>query len=244
MIRNWDEASNYLSRGRKKYVRPLYDRGLRIWKENRWDADSPISLGWMFSGNTNTFVTYYKDGTTSISGSNQTTHWGGHWYPLRSQSVRLTIQRYAGIMVFQRNFKFFLQEEDATLSAPKIQGCRKCSQSGLVDGWCYATTCYDGEQGQDGRMYCNTHPDAVFIGQQYQYRWHRTPCQHGLEDHHEVKKSIVCGSCNGTKKRDYGSKPERTVWDGSPLRLRDGKLIKAAASLLERMVADYAEPIS
>jgi len=40
---------------------------------------------------------------------------------------------------------------------------------------------------------------------------------------------------------DYGSKPERMLWDGTPLRVRDGKVVKSAASQLERMIADNVE---
>jgi hypothetical protein len=75
-------------------------------------------------------------------------------------------------------------------------------------------------------------------------RWHSTACVHGLEQGHNVKREFPCMTCNGSKKHDYGSKPYRTMWDGSPIRIRDGKIIKAAPSLLERMIADYAEPIS
>ena len=238
MFYDWDWADTFLRNGRKKYERPLYDRGLRIWKTNKWDANSNISIGhkWNLS---NPFVTYHKDGTTTISAE----QWPNGWSALRGYSTRFTIFRYAGIHVMQRNFKFYLTEDNAPLSLPKIQGCRTCAQSGLLDGWCYSRTCYEGSQDADGRMHCETHPDATYIGINHQYSWHSVPCPHGLSDGHEVKKGIVCSTCRGSKKHDYGSKPERMLWNGSPLRLRDGKIIKSAATLLERMVADYVEPI-
>jgi hypothetical protein len=243
MAVDWQWANDFLSRGRKKYERPLYDRGLRIWKENKWDPDSNIHVGWKYGGSGNAFVIYHKDGTTTIQGHQQPTHWGGSWLPLRSYSVRFTIQRYAGIQVSQRNWQYHLTEDDAPLTPPKIQGCRTCRQTGKVDAWCNSHNCYDGEKGPDGKMHCETHPDAQFLGVQYQYRWHALPCEHGNLDGHMVPKAQTCYSCGGNKKRDYGSKYQTTIWDGSPLRLRDGKIIKSAASLLERMVADYVDPV-
>lgn len=238
MIRDWNWADDFLKGGRKKYDRPLYDRSLRLYKTNKWDADSDINVSypWMLQ---TPFVTYHKNGTTTISAPT----FPHGWSALRGYSTRFTIQRYAGIKVIQRNFKFYLEEEDAPLSPPKIQGCRNCSQTGLVDGWCSSTHCYDGVLGEDGLMQCPTHPDATYIGKLYQYQWHYMLCPHGNSQGHPVVKELPCYSCGGAKKRDYGSKPERTQWTGTPLRLRDGKIIKSAATLLERMVADYVEPI-
>jgi len=87
MIPDWNWGSTFLSGGRKKYERPLYDRGLRIWKENKWDADSPINIGWHFGGGTSKFVTFHKDGTTVISGIDTVTHWGSTWNPFKYSSV-------------------------------------------------------------------------------------------------------------------------------------------------------------
>jgi hypothetical protein len=237
MAADWQWASTFLAGGRKKYERPLYDRGLRIWKTNKWDPDSDINVGWKY-GSTQTFVTYHKDGTTTIQGNQQPTHWGSNWLPLRSQSVRLTILRYAGIHVSQRNFKFYLTESDAPLTPPKIQGCRTCKQSGLIDSWCHPSPCWDMLDDNT----CPTHPDFVH-DDKWRRGWHYNLCPHGQDVGHTQPKGQECYSCGGTKKRDYGSKPERTQWDGTPLRLRDGKIIKSAATLLERMVADYVEPI-
>jgi hypothetical protein len=233
---DWAWADSYLKGGRKKHERPLYDRGLRIWKNNKWDADSDIHVGlpWMKAS---PYITYHKDGTTTISAPT----FPHGWSALRGYSTRFSIQRYGGITVLQRNYKFYLQEFEPQLSPPKIQGCRTCAQSGLVDGWCFARHCYNGSKGEDGRMQCEEHPDAQYIGINHQYRWHSVPCPHGLADGHEVKKGIVCGTCQGAKKYDYGSKPERLQWDGTPLKLRDGVIIKSAASKLERMIADNVE---
>ena len=232
MAHDWSWADDFLKGGRKKYERPLYDRNLRIWRDNKWDASSPIHIGWKYSGHTSSFVTYYKDGTTSIQGPIQTTHWGGGRNPLRSQSVRLTINRYAGIVVLQRNWQFYLQEFDAPLTPPKIQGCRTCSQTGLIDSWCSPDTCFD----YDGEK-CSTHPDAPQPKVSWFRTWHYIPCEHGNEMGHTVKRGQTCYYCNGTKKRDYGSKPFRTLWSGQSLRLRDGKIVQTTStqSTIERM---------
>lgn len=238
MAYDWDWADNFLKGGRKKYERPLYDRGLRIWKTNRWVANSDISIGYRWNMS-DPFVTYHKDGTTTIAAQ----QYSNGFSSLRGYSTRFTMVRYANIQVFQRNYKFYLEEYDAPLSPVKIQGCRNCSRTGLVDGWCSASHCYLGEKGENGKMSCEKHPEANYIGQVWQYNWHRVPCPHGNNDGHKVTRELLCHSCNGVGMRDYGSKPERTQWTGTPLRLRDGKIIKSAATLLERMVADYVEPI-
>jgi hypothetical protein len=238
---SWQGASDYMKDGRKKHERPLYDRGLRIWKENRWDPDSDISIGWKYSGVSQTFVTYHKDGTTTIKGGIQTNSWGNSWNTLRGQSVRLTIHRYAGIQVLQRNFNFYLQEDGAALTPAKIQGCRTCSQTGLVDSYCGPIACNKVISQPNGSMICPEHPDAQLASWR---SWHYTACEHGFDSGHTLKRSQQCYYCKGTKKRDYGSKPIRTMWDGSPLRLRDGKIINSMPTLLERMLADYVQPIS
>lgn len=241
MAVDWQWASNYLSNGKKKYERPLYDRGLRIWKENKWSADSDISVGWTYSGVRNKFVTYHKDGTTTIQALNP---WQNSWNPLRSYSTRFTITRYAGIhSVIQRDFKFYIIEDNPTQTPPKIQGCRQCKQTGTTTLWCGPYTCWDTDHREDGSPYCEKHPDLdVSLLNRYS-RWHHVPCVHGNPDGHDIPNGQQCYYCSGTGKRDYGSKFERTLWDGSPLRLKDGKIIKSAASLIERMIADYVEPI-
>jgi hypothetical protein len=244
MIPDWNWGSSFLSKGRKKYERPLYDRGLRIWKENRWDPDSSINIGWNYGGNASKFVTYHKNGITTISGETQRTHFGSTWSPLRSHSVRLTIYRYAGVQIHQRNFKFYLQENSAPLTPPKIQGCRTCKQSGLMDSWCLPKTCYDSRY-EDGVMVCETHPDIKDLGNVRWRSYHHMPCEHDRSDGHIVKQGQQCYYCKGTKKRDYGSKPFRTLWDGSPLQLRNGLIIKTtAATLLERIMTDHVESVS
>jgi hypothetical protein len=242
MALDWQWASDYLSHGRKKYIRPLYDRGLYIWKENKWDPDSNIHVGWTYSGITQRFVTYHKNSTTTIQALSP--YPNSSYSPLRSYSTRFTIVRYAGLhSLIQKDFKFYIIESDPTQTPPKIQGCRKCKQSGLIDKWCGVTTCWNVNHREDGTPYCEKHPDLVISQLSPYHRWHYISCEHGVQDGHTIPKGQECHYCNGTGKRDYGSKLERTLWDGSPLRIKDGKIIKSSASLLERMIADYVEPI-
>ena len=234
MAVDWQWASDFLSRGRKKYERPLYDRGLRIWKINRWDKDSDIAIGWR---SYQPFVIFHKDGSTTIQAQQPPTH---TWNPLFGYSTRLSIMRYSGIKnLYQRDFKHYIVDEDARTMPPKIQGCRQCKQTGLQDVWCYPQNCWNSVQNADGTYGCPDHPG------QGSARWHSVPCAHGdIERGHLIKNGTTCYYCSGTKKRDYGSKLERTLWDGSPIRVRNGNIIKSAATLIERMVADYVRPIA
>ena len=230
----WQEASDFLAGGRKKHERPLYDRGLRIWKTNKWDKDSDIAIGWR---SYQPFVIFHKDGSTTIQAQQPPTH---SWNPLFGCSTRLTIMRYSGIKsLYQRDFKHYIVDNDARTMPPKIQGCRQCTQTGLQDVWCYPQNCWNSVQNADGSYSCPDHPGEGSA------RWHSVSCAHGnTQNGHLIKDGTTCYYCQGTKKRDYGSKLERTLWDGSPIRVRDGNIIKSAATLLERMVADYVRPIA
>ena len=230
---NW--AAKYLADGRKKFIRPLYDRGLYIAKENRWAVDSNIEVGW--KGGI-PFITYHPDNTTTISATKTTAHWGGTWTPIRSQSVRLTIARYANLEnVFIRKGQPYIMEYGSGITAPKIQGCRVCKQTGKVDNYCYPMTCWNVIPDDNNGLKCLDHPDMEV--RPSHGRWHYLPCQHNLIDSHIVPQGQQCYYCNGTGKRDYGSKRISLAWDGLPLKLKEGKVIKTPITDLERMVADY-----
>ena len=53
-----------------------------------------------------------------------------------------------------------------------------------------------------------------------------------------------CYYCGGTGKRDYGSKLISLQWDGFPVRLREGKVIKQEPTELEKRIANYVKPNS
>lgn len=229
---NW--AIDYLSRGRKKYIRPLYDRGLYIFKEEKWNPNSDIHVAWRGGP---AFVVYHPDNTTTIQCETQTTTWGGVYNFLHGQGTRFTIARYANLeRVFMKNHKPYITELDAGLTPSKIQGCRTCKQTGLVDSWCYSRICYNM---MDSANLCSEHGRvAEELLLTYGNR-HRLPCPHGKLDGHSVPRDQQCFSCLGVRKREYGLKKISLAWDGSPLRLKDGKVIKTPISNLERMVADY-----
>jgi len=246
-IHTYDYWSDYLAGGRKKYLRPLYEYGLTINKENKWQpagGDLQIKASW--AGNY-PFITVHNDDSFTLQGERVTTHWGGSFDILRSQGVRYRIWKYTGIEVFQRNFQIKVLEAYPARTPTKIQGCRKCSQTGKVDGWCNGIMCYNGGRDDKGVFSCREHPSAT---QSSQYRaWHYLECEHGLYNSHQVKRINHCYSCGGTGKRDYGNKPISLLWDGSPLRVKDRKIVTInpltqvtmpAMSDLERMVQQYA----
>ena len=232
-------ATDYLREGRKKYVRPLYDRSLYIWKEDRWSSTSNICIGWQ---SWQPMIILHSDGTTTIQ-AEVSTSWGGTANLTHSNSAKLTFARYAGIhSMYVRNHKAYVVDRDFTRSPSKIKTCRICSGSGRVDDYCYPSRCNETMKGNK----CEVHgeineKDIMSYGS---YGWHYEACEHGKTNGHTVYKARTCFQCNGTKKFDYGNKPIALQWDGSPLRLRDGNVIKKAATLLERMVANYVEPIS
>ena len=233
----WQLASDYLKGGRKKYIRPLYDRGLYVSKVNRWDPDSDIAINYK-NPYSEPFITYHKDGSITLKSMSFSQY--TNWKPATNYSVRYTIERYAGVRVFQRNFKIYIVEKDPKLSPPKIQGCRTCSQTGRVDGYCYSHTCYGSSQVSDGKWECTEH------NYEGRSRFHTVPCEHGLDQGHNVKRLNICFTCGGTKKHDYGSKPEKILWNGQPIRFLNGKLIQSTNinSPLERMMADVVESVS
>jgi hypothetical protein len=236
------EWQDYIAGGRKKYERTLYDRGYRIQYANKFNksGDIQIVMPWI---NNYPLITIHPDNTQTIqSPGTVATAWGGTWQPLRAYSVRFTLYKYTGIEVVQRNFKFQLYEQDAKISPPKIQGCRMCSQSGKIDLLCYAPTCWNGDVGPDNVYKCPDHPNAV---QHNRYsRWHSIPCEHGVDTHHTIPRGQECHSCNGSGKRDYGSKRISLSWDGSPIKVENGNIVRKPLTDLERIVAAYAGPTS
>ena len=240
--RTYDDWQTYLSNGRKKYERTLYDRGYRIQYANKFNkfSDIQIVMPWI---NNYPLITIHPDNIRTLqSPGTVTTHWGGTWDPLRAYSVRFTIFKYTGIEVVQRNFQFKLYEQDAKLTSTKIQGCRSCKQTGLIDGWCNASHCWGVDQTTG---ICSDHPDIPMDAREKRFGRHTIPCEHGyIGQGHIVKRSEQCYSCGGTKKRDYGNKRVSVPWDGSPIRVQNGNIYKQPLTDLERIVAAYAGPTS
>ena len=236
------EWETYLSNGRKKYERTLYDRGLRIQYANKFKrgGDIQIVLPWL---NRYPLITIHPDDSMTIQSQATPTHWGGTYNPMSGYSTRYTFWKYAGIEIVQRQFKFRLFEADAAITPPKIQGCRLCKQSGRLDGYCHSPTCWEGNVDENNVYSCPKHPEAT-ANHQYS-RWHYMPCQHGMTGSgHDVPKLNECHSCGGKGKRDYGSKRVSLLWDGSPLKVKDRKIVMQDQTDLERIVASYVGPTS
>jgi hypothetical protein len=240
--RTYDDWQTYLSNGRKKYERTLYDRGYRIQYANKFNKSSDIQIvmPWV---NNYPLITIHPDNIRTLqSPGTVTTHWGGTWDPLRAYSVRFTIFKYTGIEVVQRNFQFKLYEQDAKLTPSKIQGCRMCSQTGKIDGYCNSPICWEGEI-VDEVFSCPDHPEAIQFNAYTRY--HSLPCEHGhIGQGHTVKRRDQCYSCGGVGRREYGGKKVSVPWDGSPIRVQNGNIYKQPLTDLERIVAAYAGPTS
>ena len=228
-VRDYDTATIWLQEGRKKNTRPLYMRGLHMTKIN--NGDIVITDKWsQFNP-----VIFHPNGTKTIQAPVISRQWGS-WDALRSQTVRYNILQFSGIaQIYQKNFKCHLVFQDALTTAPKIQGCKTCRQTGKVDSWCSASYCYQ-------ELPCESHPDAQ--PRNANSNWHIVPCEHNVFDGHQVKQGQQCYYCNGTGKRDYGSKLISLIWDGSPLRIKDGSLVKQPPTELEKRIAAYVQPIS
>lgn len=243
MAYTWQHMSDFLDRGRKKYERPAYDRGLRVVKENRWAYDTDIHIGWNHYGSIKPFVTWHSDGTQTIQAVKPNVN---GWHPLSSMSVKLTIQRYSGIQVVQRNYKHYILDYDAPRTPSKIQGCRSCKQTGRVDSWCGYNICWNVEVDADV-FYCPKHPDmnleALVTGGLMR---HIVPCVHNELNSHTVPGGQQCYSCSGSGKKEYGNKVAKMLWNGQPLRIRDKKVIHTPApqSIIERMMADVVKTVS
>lgn len=228
----------YLAGGRKKYERTLYDRGLRIQYANKFKrgGDIQVVIPWL---NNYPIITIHPDDTMTLTGEQTTTQWGGAYNPLKAQSTRYTLWKYAGIEVVQRNYKFRLFELDAGLTPPKIQGCRMCKKTGRLDGWCSGNTCWDVDTPTG---VCLKHPEISLSDTEKQYGRHALLCEHNQLRSHKVPRGYECYGCGGTGKRDYGSKRVSLLWDGSPIKVKDRNIYKQPLTDLERIVASYAGP--
>ena len=239
---SYADWQSYLADGRKKYERPLYAaRSWRIEYVNKFNKQSDIQITnkWV---NNHPIITIHPDNTRTLSvPQNLGNGWGGTWNPLTSTNVKLTIWKFTGVDIKQRNYKHYIYEKNAKLTPSKIQGCRMCSQTGLVDGWCNAKSCWGINTQISG---CPIHPDITISEVEQQRGRHVIACEHGSMHSHNVKRSQQCYSCNGTKKRDYGNKRVSVPWDGSPIKVQDGNIVRKPLTDLERMVAAYAGPTS
>jgi len=236
-VHTYAEWQSYLANGRKKWERTLYDgQRNRIQYANKFNKTSDIQIVNQWT-NRHPLITIHPDDTMTLQGGQVSTHWGGSFNCLDSQSMRYTIWKYAGIQVNRRNFKFYITERDAAFTPSKTQGCRMCRQIGKIDGWCNPPTCFVGSTAEDGTFICPDHPGAQPSNNWRKY--HQLECSHNQTDSHLTKLTEMCWSCNGLGKRDYGNKKVSVLWDGSPIRVQNGNIVKQPMNELERMVAAY-----
>lgn len=229
IVQDYQEAAQWLSRGKRKWERPLYTRGLRLRRKpaiNNPSPDIEVFCRWAQQG----LVVYHSDGTTTIQADIANTAWGGRFFPLHSWSLRTTIRDFSGVReLYQRNNKIHIVFQDAAYKPGKLQKCRRCHGFGLVDGYCHLPYCYLDD--------CK---DGIVDGYG---KFHRHRCEHGLTTNHYTPKTDNCYSCQGNGKRLYGQGYVSMLWDGSPLRLQNGSLVNNKPSELEKAIAAYV-PIS
>jgi hypothetical protein len=153
---------------------------------------------------------------------------------LRSQGVRQVLREYGGFQdVYQKNYNVYLLEYGYQSTPPKIQGCRSCRSTGKQKLWCSPLQCYST---------CG-YPDKPILNNVYSGRnWHYHACEHGNSKSHQIlSDDQQCWRCKGAGKADYGSKPIAMMWDGSPLRIKHGKVINNQPTALEKAIAAYVK---
>jgi len=228
-VKDYDTAKAYLSGGHKKWDRPMYVRGLRV--QSRGNLIALVDKWYHFEP-----ILFHPDGTLTIQAPQSVpTNWGGNWNPLYSQSVRRNIREFSGLInVFSRANTIYITTQDALRTPSKIQKCRRCHGLGLVDKWCSPPYC-------NNDFPCNDHPEWQPNASSSSYRWHYGKCPHGNSDSHSVPKSQECYYCTGVGLREYGNKLISIAWDGSPIRLKDGNLVKQPPTELEKRIAAYVQ---
>lgn len=226
-ISNYDEARVYLAGGRKKWDRPMYMRGLRLQQRGK---DIAIMDKWFGFDP----ILFHQDGTLTIQApANTPGRWGGVWNPLYSQGVRYNIKTFSGLQdVFKRDGVVYIVEKDAAITPPKIQKCRVCKGIGKVDSSCWPNYCHMRD--------CTNHDTTIGATRYY----HLVPCEHGQIVEHKLRLDRSCYNCGGSGKRDYGSHYIKIAWDGSPLKLSNGKIVRQPPTELEKAIAAYVKPIS
>lgn len=230
---SYAEAATYMKHGRKKHVRPLYTSGMYMRFING-NGDLGVFNKW----SNQDFVIYHRDDSITIQAQPVAT-WG-NYHPLLGQGLRDVIRRFAHLEgVYKHNHKFYILPQDHDITPAKIQKCRACHGSGKIDEWCYISRCYSEPCEEPNAVYSVSNRLSLI-------RTHiKTPhthlCEHGEKEGHTIPKGRDCYYCNGAGKRDYGSKPVGIVWDGSPIRLRDGKLVNQIPTDLEKAIAAYVK---
>lgn len=228
-VTDYDTAKSYMSNGRKTWDRPMYVRGLRLQYRGK---DIAVVDNWYKCDP----ILFHSDGTLTIQAPQSIpNNWGGTWNPLRSQGFRRNFKDFSGLQgMYQKAGQIYITTQSALRSPSKIQKCRGCHGLGLVDSWCSPPYC-------NTNFPCSEHPEWKPLMVSHNYNWHYGNCPHGNTDSHSVPNSRECYGCNGVGMREYGNKLISMVWDGSPIRLRDGNIVMQPPTELEKRIAAYVK---
>jgi hypothetical protein len=215
----FDAASRYLSNGRNKKDRPLYYSGLRLRT-----TTNPNQLA-IYHSWYRVDIGYINQDDTRIIQAPSTMGWRGNTFStLRLYNVRRLVAAFGRLdNVFQKDYKVYIVERDPDLTPPKIRKCRMCFGKGKQDGWCQTRRCW----GHDG---CDPSTIIPFMGNPDSHHWQP------LRDD--------CYRCKGAGTYDYGSNPKTSEWDGFPLKVFDGKIVRRKPTLLEMSIANDVHTIS
>lgn len=232
---NYDDAVRWLMNSKK-----IVNRGVRrtmYYYGMRLERRSPTSIAAYVPWSQNDIATYYADNTMTIELPIVTSKWNTNYQysSLHSQGHRRLARYLSGVDdIYIRRGVGYLLERDHKFTPSKIQKCRTCSGVGKVDSHCYPNYC---QRGYNNTV-CPDHPNE----QLNKGGWHNIPCEHGHTSSHAIPNNLTCYKCNGNGKFDYGNKPIALVWDGSPIRIKDGNLYRREPSELEKRIAAYVNP--
>jgi len=249
VVTNWETASDFL----KSTPDPNATSYLDGWsciisKLNPNDNDSDIIVGYTWKPD---LITYHKDGTTTLRSQQDSIGYGS----LRYSAITEALKRYAEVQIIYKDKQTFLVEKDPEVSPVKMQDCRSCSGFGAVDSFCYVGYCREGLFIFDKNkklidISCKKHSysfkDNLHVISNELRNIHVITCIHGHTLNHRVKRGMQCSSCSGAKVKDYGSKPVMYLWNGAPITVRDGKIVKKTRlpSIIEKEVVDIVEHFS
>lgn len=217
-IRSYHEADTWLQGGKdkSKQKRTLYEG----YKKSYLLRTSLDTITVMNYGTP--LVTYFKNGEYMLFGAR-------HMW----QGQRYSLMKYAPVQVVTRNHRVILSTNADGRTPPKIQTCRKCSGFGKVEQPCYGVgICYEPD--------CADNIEANRLVNEEDLNWwdpqvtklrhtagkHGNKCSHGFESAHVIPLANQCWSCQGAGKRDYGSKKQGRVWNGTAIRIdKDGNYL-------------------
>ena len=232
---DYDHAVRWIMKSKKvsdrNVSRTMYYYGMRLVRR------STTSIAVYVPWSQHDIATYYADGTMTIELPTVTSKWSSNYQysSLHSQGHRRIARVLSGVKdIYIRKGVGYILEQDHKFTPSKVTKCRMCSGTGKQDSNCYPNYCQRGW----GKAVCPDHPNEVLS----RGGWHHIPCEHGHISSHVIPNDRTCYQCNSTGKFDYGNKPIALMWDGSPIRIKDGNLYRREPSELEKRIAAYVNP--